>query len=204
MKVWFVTSIPASSTGGVNRSILTLSGGLKKAGYRVRLIYADSPRQQNYLLFALKAAGILLLNILNSPDMIIARSTDGVFCALLAKTLKLKTRVILFNHGWEEKVFEAERRLPFSIVTNPTTWKSRLIRFPLLRLALSLCTYCVCGTIEEARWIGRKYHDAKKKLSVIPNGINVPASLFWPGQEYFPPVSSWLVVLHGKKTWSME
>lgn len=197
VKIWFIASINKNSAGGVNRSINTLSEGVKRAGHKVKIIYAGSPREENYLFFALRTGLLFLLNFFDRPDRIIARSTDGVFCALISKLFKLKTKVVLYNHGWEEKVFQIERRLPLSAVTNRTTWKSRIIRFPLLRLSLSLCSSCICGTLEEARWISRKHPFARKKLRVVPNGINLPEAPFWASQEEIPP--SFLIV--GSFTW---
>ena len=47
MKIWFVTSIKRSSSGGVNRSINSLAEGLKKAGHSVKMLYAESAREEN-------------------------------------------------------------------------------------------------------------------------------------------------------------
>jgi hypothetical protein len=70
-----------------------------------------------------------------------ARSFDGVLCALACRVLYLSTRMILHNHGWEEYVYDVERRLPANLGAVPrTTWKAKLVRFPLLRLMLRACT----------------------------------------------------------------
>ena len=55
MKIWFVTSIKRSSSGGVNRSINSLAEGLKKAGHSVKMLYAESAREKITLYFAFKA-----------------------------------------------------------------------------------------------------------------------------------------------------
>ena len=198
MKIWFAASIPESSSGGVNRSITTLSGGLEKGGHKIRILYARTPREYNYLLFSLKLALRLLIRFWDRPDWIIARSTDGVFCALLVHLLKMrKTRVAIHNHGWEEKAHQIERRLPASIISNPTTWKARYIRFPLLRVALRFSAKCISGTIEETRWISKEYPLLRTKLCIVPNGIEQKDSPFWPAQEEYPP--SFLIV--GGFTW---
>lgn len=197
MKIWFVTAIRRSSTGGVNRSINNLAEGLKKSGHSVKMFHVESAMEENYLIFAIKAALSLLLAFSNRPDRIIARSTDGVFCAFVSRLFNFKTKVILFNHGWEEKVYELEHRLPLSIITSRTSWKARLFRFPLLRLSLRLSSLCVCGTLEEAQWIARKYPSSSGKLRVVPNGILLPPSPFWQSQDYLPP--SFLMV--GGFTW---
>ena len=65
----------------------------------------------NYLVFAFALCKRLLLHAAKPPDWIIARSTDGVVCALAAKIFGMKTKIALHNHGWEERAYEVEKRL---------------------------------------------------------------------------------------------
>jgi glycosyltransferase involved in cell wall biosynthesis len=138
-----------------------------------------------------------ILHSIKQPDYIIARSSDGILCALFSSIFSLRTKIILHNHGWEEKVYEVEKRLPKSAISNATSWKSHFLRFPLLRLNLSLAKFCICGTIEEARWISNKYPSVRKKLIVIPNGITKTERPYWPSLKDLPP--SFLII--GGFTW---
>jgi glycosyltransferase involved in cell wall biosynthesis len=158
--------------------------GLKKSGYDTELLY--NKRNNSYITFALHLAFRLLISF-NKPRWIIARSTDGVFCALLSKLPGFNTKVILHNHGWEEKALELEKSLSRNLITNPTTWKSTIIRFPLLRLNLRFVRYCMSGTVEESRWIASKYRKGKYKIAVIPNGITIDSKPFWPLKDAYPP-----------------
>lgn len=185
MKIWFAASVAQSSCGGVSRSMMQFSRYLRNAGMQVEIIFA-SKKGDNYLKFSLSLALRLLKNLADPPDWIIARSSDSVFCAVLIRIFSLKTRIALHNHGWEEKVYQTEKRLPKRIITNPTGWKAQLVRFPLLKANLFLSDICICGTIEEARWIAARYRSSVGKLKVIPNGIEVPRKPYWPLQENFP------------------
>lgn len=186
MKVWFAASIQESSNGGVQRSMVQFSKFLQSAGMQVEIIYASNKSDNNYLRFAVMLAKKYLKNLRDPPDWIIARSTDSVFCAVLIRLLSLKTKVALHNHGWEEKVYKIEKGLSREIVTNPTSWKSQLLRFPLLKANLILSDICICGTIEEAKWISGKYNFSVKKMRVIPNGIDVADKPHWPLQKNYP------------------
>lgn len=185
MKIWLAASVSQHSCGGVHRSVMLFSKYLRDAGMQVKIIFA-SKNADNYLIFAIRLALRLLMHLSDPPDWIIARSSDSVFCAALVKIFSLKTRIALHNHGWEEKVYQIEKRLPGSIITNPTGWKSHLVRFPLLKANLFLSDICICGTIEEARWIAVRYHLSIGKMRVIPNGIEVPEKPYWPLQENVP------------------
>jgi glycosyltransferase involved in cell wall biosynthesis len=185
MKIWFAASIPENSSGGVNRSMTGLFSILKSMGHKTKIIY--SKKIESYLKFSFMLGIRLLLSPGNRPDWIIARSTDGLICSLICKIFRLKTRVALHSHGWEEKVYKVEKRLPYSILNNPTTFRARLLRFPLLNLQLKLSTICICGTFEEARWLKDRNPDLRKKIKVIGNGIKPTESAFWPEQENQPP-----------------
>ncbi len=185
MKIWFAASIDQSSQGGVHRSMVQFSQNLRNAGMKVETIYA-SKKADNYLKFSLRLALTFLTHLGAPPDWIIARSSDSVFCAALIRIFSLKTRIALHNHGWEGKVYETEKRLPGRIITNPTGWKAHLVRFPLLKANLFLSDICICGTIEEARWIATRYKSSVGKLRIIPNGIEVPEKPYWPLQKKVP------------------
>jgi glycosyltransferase involved in cell wall biosynthesis len=179
MDIWFAANIPSGSGGGVARSMQGLAEGLRKLGHRT-VIVTNAPRKEGgYLFFALKLAMRLFLNSFRPPDWIIARSTDGAGCALLVKALALKTRIAIHNHGWEEYAYELERRLPRRIVYPRTTWKARIVRFPLLSACLALCSCCMCGTVSEIRWLKKKYPRSIRKFYYIPNGVQAGEKGFW-------------------------
>lgn len=185
MKIWLAASVAQSSCGGVSRSMMQFCRNLRNAGLQVEVIFA-SKKTDNYLRFALSLALRFLRNLGDPPEWIIARSSDSVFCAALIRMFSLKTRIALHNHGWEEKVYQIEKRLPKRIITNPSGWKARLVRFPLLKANLFLSDICICGTIEEARWIAARYKSSIGKMRIIPNGIDVSQKPYWPQQENVP------------------
>lgn len=197
MKIWFAASIPENSFGGVQRSMKHLSEYLKSKGHKVNIIYCPVQLKNNYLLFSLFLALKFLISFWNRPEWIIARSTDGLFSALLAKVFSFNTRFALHNHGWEEKSFQIESRLPLKTISNPTSWKSYLVRFPLLQLTLKISDICICGTIEEARWISKRYKSSQNKMRIIPNGVHSSSKPFWPSQNNLP--FSFLII--GGFTW---
>jgi glycosyltransferase involved in cell wall biosynthesis len=169
-EVWFAAAIPGSSQGGVNRLMLGLAEGLRRRGFRVKMIYQGNPAG-GYPAFSLVLAIRLLLRLFNPPGWIIARSTDAFFSLLLRKMLPLSTRIIVQNHGWEEYVFEIQKKLSAAIIENPVTWKARLLRFPMLRATLHMADRCLCGTIDDMRWIGGRYPVVRSKLRYVPNGV---------------------------------
>lgn len=186
MKIWFAADIPKDSHGGVARSMHELSEGLRYRGYGVTLFYRDTIRSNNYLTFAFKFCIRFLLSGLNRPDWIIARSTDGIFCALVIRLLRFSTGIILHNHGWEENVYSIEKKLPHTIISTPTTWKSIIVRIPLLRLMLKTCTYCMSGTMNEIVYLGNKYPKMRNKLIYIPNGVIAQKDIHWKNREEYP------------------
>jgi glycosyltransferase involved in cell wall biosynthesis len=180
MNIWFAANIAEDSYGGVGRSMLELSEGLKKRGHRTTILYGGRGIfGGNYLAFALNLCIRLLASAGNAPAWIIARSTDGVVCAAAVKIFGLATKVALHNHGWEEYAYEMEKKLPRAIISPRTSWKARAVRFPLLRLSLLLCNRCLSGTLFETRWLGRRYPRHRKKLCYLPNGVRTPQDLYW-------------------------
>jgi glycosyltransferase involved in cell wall biosynthesis len=130
------------------------------------------------------------------PQWIIARSTDGLLCALLCKLLRSPTRVLLHNHGWEEKVYALEKTLPRSVLSSPTTWKAHCLRFPLLRATLACSGGCISGTLAEVRWLCKRYPRHSHKMFYLPNGVsNIDIQQNW--QQSDP--SHYLAV--GTLTW---
>ena len=186
MNIWFAANIPLGSSGGVARSMQGLAEGLQRLGHRTEIVVNASNTGGGYLVFALKLTLRLLFHIVNQPDWIIARSTDGIGCALLIKALALKTRVAIHNHGWEEYAYEFEKRLPVGLVFPRTTWKARIIRFPLLRACLALSSSCICGTISEIRWLKKKYPRHHRKFRYLSNGVHVVDRGFWLDQNEIP------------------
>jgi glycosyltransferase involved in cell wall biosynthesis len=187
MDIWFAANIPEDSYGGVGRSMRELSEGLKKCGYRTTIVFGDTGMLGcNYLVFALKLCVRLLANVGNPPAWIIARSTDGVLCAAAVKILRLKTKVALHNHGWEEYAYEMEQKLPRTVISSPTSWKARVLRFPLLRASLLLCDCCLSGTLFETRWLARRYPRLRKKMRYLPNGVGARQDQYWPKDREAP------------------
>jgi len=186
MKIWFASNIADNAYGGVGRSMRGLAAALKARGHDVTIICRPAGMPDNFLLFALYLFLRFCARIFNRPDWIIARSTDGVLCAIASRLLRLTTKIALHNHGWEEHVEEFERRLPRCRVTSPTTWKARLVRFSLLRLTLAASHACICGTVWEIRWLKRKYPHAYNRFAYIPNGVEPQASAYWTHQDHAP------------------
>jgi glycosyltransferase involved in cell wall biosynthesis len=186
MKIWLAAAISRHSCGGVARSMHELATALKQRGHQCTVIKTKKDTgSQNYLVFAVK---LYLRMLVSNPDWIIARSTDGVFCSVCARLFNHKTKILLHNHGWEEKVFAVEQRLPSKIITSKTTWKARIIRFPLLRLALYASHACICGTIEETRWLKNRYPGCAQKIHCLPNGVTLESDTkcFWLQQNTVP------------------
>jgi glycosyltransferase involved in cell wall biosynthesis len=180
MNIWFAANIPKDSYGGVGRSMRELSEGLQKRGHPTTIVYGRTGILGcNYLVFALKLCLRLLAHAGNAPAWIIARSTDGVLCAAAAKMLGLKTKVALHNHGWEEYVYETEKKFPRAIISPVTSRKARVVRFPLLRASLSSCTCCINGTLFETRWIAHQYPHHREKMRYLPNGVSVFQDQYW-------------------------
>jgi glycosyltransferase involved in cell wall biosynthesis len=184
MRIWFAANIPADSFGGVGRSMRELAAPLRMRGHDVTIIYSIPALRGGYILFAGYLFIRLCMTIRGRPDWIIARSTDGIFCAIARRLLNLKTRVALHNHGWEEHVVEQEKRLPARLITAPTTWKARLARFTLLRAMLRLCDICISGTVCEIRWIVRKYPSSRRRCVYVPNGVAARPSVYWAQQTH--------------------
>jgi glycosyltransferase involved in cell wall biosynthesis len=187
MKIWFAAAIPPDAIGGVARSVRELSNNISKRDHKVKLLFANHSITQNYIVFSIKVAVLLLLNVFSPPHWIIARSTDGLFALLVGRLLRMRTRFALHNHGWEQKVYELESTLPRAKVSNPTTFKAHLLRFPLLRLNASLADVCISGTFDETRWLSKRQFTKTVSLVTIPNGIYPEKKAFWPSQKEVPP-----------------
>lgn len=187
MDIWLAASVPSKYFGGVNRNKLSFAAGLEERGHTVNTIFNDSHGFAGHpFVFPFRLC-VQLLFSRKRPDWIIARSFDGVFCALACKVFRLSTRTILHNHGWEEYVYEVERSLPAGTEIVPqTTWKAKLARFPLLRLMLWACTICMSGTFAEIVWIEKRYPQYRDKLRFVPNGVKVREYPFWERQTKWP------------------
>jgi glycosyltransferase involved in cell wall biosynthesis len=185
MRIWLAASIPESSCGGVARSMRELMTELSRLGHECRIVDAGA-EEVNYLGFALRLGLRFTFQITKRPDWIIGRSTDAMLCAILSRLFHLQTKIALHSHGWEEKAYEVEKRLPSMLALPKTTWKSRVLRFPLLHLMLACCDVCLCGTVEEARSLRSRYPLHKKKIMCIPNGVTVRAQQFWTWKSTAP------------------
>jgi len=198
MNIWFAANIPEDSWGGVSRSMRELSSGLQKHGHCTTIVWGTrGVVRGNYLVFAFALCKRLLLHAAQPPDWIIARSTDGVLCALAAKTFRMKTKIALHNHGWEERAYEVEKKLAHDFVARATTWRARSLRFPLLRATLFLCNCCLSGTLVETRWLARRYPLCRKKLRYLPNGVQLGQSPYWNQQ----PAAGRNFLAVGGNTW---
>ncbi|MDD5675688.1 MAG: glycosyltransferase family 4 protein [Chitinivibrionales bacterium] len=198
MYIWLAAAIDNKEYGGVGRCLREIAGGLSSRGHRCVVITAPPIRWgSNYLVFAAYLMLRLIAAVARPPDFIIARSSDAALSALLARLVAKKTRIVLHNHGWEEKVYALEQRLPAAIVQNGSTWKALALRFPLLRLTLRLSAVCACGTLDEVRWLKKRFPKYKSKYRLIPNGVHVAANSYWPNQPQWPFV--FLVI--GANTW---
>jgi glycosyltransferase involved in cell wall biosynthesis len=175
--IWFAAAIPRNSLGGVSRVMAELSARLSDRGVNCVIVNAGrSTMLANYLVFSAWLAARYLFAFGKRPQWIVARSTDGLAVAIASRAFRLGVKTVLHSHGWEEKVYEVERRLPAGRVAPRTSWKARLIRFPLLRRMLALCDVCMCGTIEEARWVRKKYPGFGAKVVCVPNGAAASSS----------------------------
>jgi glycosyltransferase involved in cell wall biosynthesis len=198
MRIWFAAAQQRDTFGGVYRSVFSLAETLKKQGHEVTMYWCRREGRRQTLFFPLQLLLRLAISIFRRPHWIIARSNDGFFCAAAARLgLVPGTRVAMHSHGWEEKVFSVEKRLPKSVLSHPTTWKARVFRFPLLRATLALADCCICGTVEEARYVAARYPRHARKIRVIANGVEKMPAAFWPAQKERPP--SFLIV--GGFTW---
>jgi len=197
MRIWLAASVSPSSPGGVYRSITGLAMELQRRGHTTRTIFSSPGRAHKRHLFSCRLALRLFFFFWKRPDWIIARSSDGLACALVARLFRMKTAIALHNHGWEERAFAIERRLPSSVINNPTTWRGRIAGFFLLRLTLKKTDLCLCGTIDEARWLSNRYPGVRPKLCIVPNGVPSVAQAHWPLQEEFPPS----ILMAGAFTW---
>lgn len=174
MKIWYAAFIPDLSQGGIACVMRELAYVWKKRGLQISLLTRKDIPSSNYLIFALKLGIHFLSSGKERPDWIIARSTDSFFCLFLIKLLRLKTAVILHNHGWERKVYHLEKRLPNRQLSQQTSWRGRFIRFPLLDITLKHCTYCISGTQFETKALKERYSQIKNKIIYISNGITLP------------------------------
>jgi glycosyltransferase involved in cell wall biosynthesis len=188
-RIWFAAAVMQNSHGGVARNMQTNADLLQAHGWTSTIIYADTPGScRNYLLFMVLLALKLLCTPPNQrPLYLCARSTDGLLCALLYRVGVVKTRVVLHNHGWEEKVLQLENRLAPSVITNPTTWRGRLIRIPLLNLTLRTASVCICGTTHEIDFLTHRYPAQGKKIHLLPNMISSDPSRTWCDISDFAP-----------------
>jgi glycosyltransferase involved in cell wall biosynthesis len=197
MRIWFTADIPSETSGGVLTSILFLSEGLRARGHEVRVITRKTIPSKNYLHFAFRLGLYFGIRFLERPDWIIARSTDAFFCLLLIRIFTMKTKTVLYNHGWEEIAAAIENRLPRKQVFHPTTWKARLVRFPLLRTAYHLSTLCISGTVYETRILQNRYSPSVKKSFYLSNGIVPGENIFWNQATDYPP----FFITVGNHTW---
>jgi glycosyltransferase involved in cell wall biosynthesis len=151
-----------------------LSVRLAKRGVSSRTIDSGKSRLlRNYLVFPAWLGLRCIVALENRPQWIIARSTDGIVVAFLSRLFRFKTKTALHSHGWEEKAYQAEHQAGIVDIFPKTTWKARIIRFPLLKTTLALCDLCICGTLEEARWIKNRYTGFAGRVVCVPNGVAV-------------------------------
>jgi glycosyltransferase involved in cell wall biosynthesis len=168
LSLWFIAAVTRESPGGVLRNTQALAMGLGDAGHTVDLFLANTG--ENVFAFGIR----IWMRFLRGPrpDIIIARSFDGFFCSLYIRLLRLPTRVILHNHGWEERSYSIERSIRAHNHLPPRTSPRALaVRFPLVRLSLAMSNACICGTAGEIRWARTTYR-FRGHVLYIPNGVN--------------------------------
>ena len=176
MIIWFAANISKESKGGIKRSVTSLSHQLALHNNKTELIFNKTERV-SYLIFSLRLSFKYLISIatFKTPDWIIGRSTDNFFTAILIKLLHKKTKIVLYSHGWEEFAIEVEKKLPSHIITTPTTWRSFLIRIPMLKATMWLSDIVVSGTVFENNRLKKIYPKISEKFKYLPNGIVIPA-----------------------------
>ncbi len=179
MRIWIAADISADSIGGVMRSLKETSVALKKRGHVVKIITRQKTGRGNYIGFSLQLGLRMMLAVFNRPDWIIARSTDGLACAMLSRLFGLNTRIALHSHGWEEFAFDIEKKMPRSVVNNPTSVKGLAIRFPLLRQALKSVHLVINGTLYETQRLKKKFPKHANKIVYLPNGTYPKPSAHW-------------------------
>ena len=197
MRIWFAASIPSSAYGSVHRSMKQLAFELRRYGHTTEIFFAHPRKNPSWFRFSIGLALRLFFFFWKRPQWIIARSSDGLISLVITRLFRMKTRIALQNYGWEERINELERRLPSSLVLFPTPWQTRSFGFLLLRYMLKKISLCICGTVDEARWLRNRYPAIQNKLSIVPNGVTSVTKPFWPMQSEFPP--SFLMV--GRFTW---
>ncbi|MFP4415837.1 MAG: glycosyltransferase family 4 protein [Chitinispirillaceae bacterium] len=177
LTVWFAANVSADSYGGVSRVMHAYSSELSSRGYECKIIVNAPKKKMGYIGFSFKLFIELIIHLFSPPDWIIARSSDGVICALFLRLFRqlfrISTRVAVHSHGWEERVFETEKRLPIKILFPRTSILAHMIRFPLLRTALYASDCCITGTVAEVRWLGKRHPRIKDKFFYLPNGVDI-------------------------------
>ena len=187
-KIWLAAAIEQNSWGGVERSLNEIAMNLRSGNYHVSIYTLSQLPSCSYIHFAFKLALKYMFDYTHRPQVLIARSTDSFFCALLNKLFRLNTRIIIHNHGWEEYIYAViESKMPRSLINNPTTWKARTIRFFLLRATVALTDYCMSGTLRETEYLKNKFPACTKKFIYIPNGITPPKTNIWVDSKTFLP-----------------
>jgi len=164
--VWFAACIPPVP-GGVKHNM----EGFAKTLARYENVQTTMILPQ-YRLFQRQSVYVfwLFVKVLFSkkaPDWIIARSSDAVVCAIARRLHLIKSDVILHSHGWEELCFDIAKKKGVSFFS----WRSRYIKFPLLRVTLCFCKYCICGTLQDCSYIRAKYPAYARKIKWIPHGV---------------------------------
>ncbi|MBN1758461.1 MAG: glycosyltransferase family 4 protein [Chitinispirillaceae bacterium] len=187
MRIWFAASAPAVPPYSLRWSMSSLASELRRYGHRVTLIFSPTTTTYRPVRFAFLLAVRLFLLFWKRPRWIIAHSTDGIVCAFLASFFRMKTRVALFADGWEPHTTVIEHRLPRSLIVAHAPWHHRLIKSLFLKTALRRSAICICGTLDEARWLRRRIPAVTPKTIVIPSGVPERRQPFWPFQEEFPP-----------------
>ncbi len=197
MILWFAASIAPASRGGVHRVMEEFAGGLRSRGHAAVCMYSPGSLRHSYVAFSVMLAFKLLTTPKHrKPDIILARSSDGLCSSVAVRLLRLRTKVILHNHGWEQNAYAVESRLPRLRITHPTTWKAHVIRFPLVRLACRLSHGTLHGTVYEARSTTRICKVAGKRVLYVPNGVKTNRNIW---NRAFPARPDFLCVANN--TW---
>ena len=187
MRIWFAASAAAVPPYSLRWSMSSLATELRHFGHIVTFIFSPATASHRPFRFAVFLALRLLLFFWKRPRWIIAHSTDGLVCAFLASFFRMRTSVAIFTDGWEQRTAVIEHRLPRSLIMIHVPWHRRMLKNLLLKTTLRQSSLCICGTLDEARWMRNRLPDATAKTIVIPSGVPVRRQPYWPFQEEFPP-----------------
>jgi glycosyltransferase involved in cell wall biosynthesis len=199
-RVWMVASVPPHCQGGVHRVMRAHARALQAAGVRATLWYNECGMHDLVFTWYVLVKWLWALLRRRAPHVMVSRSTDGVWCALVSRIVPSPTTCVLYNHGWEEYAGEVYR----DVQRHAGAWKSRLVRYVLLRLHLYTCRRCICGTVADMKWLRAHYPARAHVLRFVPNGVHVPrygSDMAIRTQRRFRIRGTYRFLVVGQDTW---